>query len=1755
MASYISALNNYMRTLAQKSAQAQAQARAQQQFTPTSPPVSRFTPTSPPVSRFTPTGAVVSRFTPTPAPAPAPPPPVKVASPSLQKFQEKIKKQELVKKELKGAELAKLFRDLKRKAVLAERTLKMEQRISPRARQIMEASIQRTSDRMGRESKYLEGMQKNLETEGEKLDKFLTASSVKGQEGVYKFENDAKYQEALSMINNFNKQAGELGKRVEDFNSRVTDLNKRVIKATPEMFVPRKPIIYEGRYLRVAPDEKTEEYAPDLKATDLIYKEFGGTGKSATKTVKETVNYAKDLIKNSAGYRAIQKDDTIPPATKERFLKTQMRVAKKVGGSIGVLGEVFDLARTGVVYGVQEGMRALKPERKLIEVTLPKKTLQMLRKEQDRTFEGKGLPFISEPLVYMRINENHVVIPRRAAAEISGTAFDVVIIASTALTGVGAGLALIRLSGKGAGKIIGRIATKATSPTKAVKNFLAKTNPKNLVQFAKNIKPAELKQNIKFKALSKADDLFPEHQRFIRAMQKKTPEPTTPRIAETIKAKVPTAKTEVAYRTAEQLKEIATTRAPLFQKITTKKSLTKFDKDLGRALGYEYKAETSPLRAATRTRTNLAQLEKQLEKNIGRKPNTNLKKFLETTEGRIILKQKKLFIDTQGKLIKHPELLIKKPYEITIKGKKVGFTEPEVIKLIKTAHETKYTQPMNPVLKRILETPAGKNLLKQLKYEQKQGMILTKGETPMIKGKPIYEWEDLKDAWKVNIKTGEVELISAYEKQVAKYLKDLKQKQPTLFQKLKTKFYEIWEVKAIRTRLDKEFIKYYKEEKRLLALKKEKETSILKKLANAPRTPTKDIKALEKTMNQIAKKEKLITKKFMANKPIAEIKRNLNELGKLKKQEFEIMQKLAKDSHTRTAIQKILNEFQALNQITLNTKKILTTKINQLQNFIKKIEVKPRLKKIVETPKTTLKFLENRAKQIIPTLQKLLKKKPIIEPTKTERILAKKIRIETKTVERLKELKRKNPLLTKELEFKTEQQLITFEKEIGRALNQKYTPPRTTLHTIFRITENLKTLEKKLRLGIGKQPAGRLKKFLNTFEGQLFSKQKGYQIDPISGAIRRTKPMPIARAPPKPKPIRAITPTIRPTKKIIHPTKRKPLPTPKAILLKPIQRTFARAMNQVRLAQQGVRKKISQLEARTQKKMIRTKEQIEAEARFLKQKTKGELQKKQAQIELELWTTHQKIREIAETIKYYSQTYKNRLWLPQKKLLIKLKNKANTLTQLITKAPFKTKQKFLQIKTKAVLRTKALQLELQKKLADFNAHALGLKSVFKTMTKAQQKKYAPYLKKLDDRIYRLRAKIVSKILKQPVPPTRKGLTPGMRKLKKQFKETRELARMEEEIIRAEELLAALKKKREMTKTARRIRKGELHTKAEISIPEIEAMQKEAKFRSMYNEFVVLEETYYPSKTGVRMADLIPRPKAPTAVRTLDIPKTLQIKIPVELTRLLKLTQTHATLNLQKFQAQLRQELKQKTLTNTKLIHLFVQNTAQTQKQRMKMLRIFKLMPKTIQRYIENTLLAYKQLTGIKFRELELQAQRFRQKTLTKQKLLPKLKTKPRIPPFIPPFPILKLTPEIVKKLDKTRKTFNVIINRLDGKKVMANKKPLQASHALALGHRIVEHTLARSFFITPTKTEAKKLEKTKKIPLQQYRQPVMRTKLPRISLVEKSKYALNTRGEKTDIKKLRQLQAKREKLIKRKRLQIMHSRLRQVREMKRRLKK
>jgi len=174
------------------------------------------------------------------------------------------------------------------------------------------------------------------------------------------------------------------------------------------------------------------------------------------------------------------------------------------------------------------------------------------------------------------------------------------------------------------------------------------------------------------------------------------------------------------------------------------------------------------------------------------------------------------------------------------------------------------------------------------------------------------------------------------------------------------------------------------------------------------------------------------------------------------------------------------------------------------------------------------------------------------------------------------------------------------------------------------------------------------------------------------------------------------------------------------------------------------------------------------------------------------------------------------------------------------------------------------------------------------------------------------------------------------------------------------------------------------------------------------------------------------------------------------------------------------------------------------------------------RELETTRLRMGTASSLRFKMAEVPAVKSLQLQIPKSRMIttPKLKFSVRkIPkPKTKKPPLLSVLPPLFKPINKTKgkrgQAYATIV-RSKGKSVRVSSKPLTRKSALGLGLRLVDESTPRSGRIVKVKgkpTRSKRLEAELKRSFK-FRQPLGRTKLASDSFVEKSNYAIDSKGE------------------------------------------
>ncbi len=176
-------------------------------------------------------------------------------------------------------------------------------------------------------------------------------------------------------------------------------------------------------------------------------------------------------------------------------------------------------------------------------------------------------------------------------------------------------------------------------------------------------------------------------------------------------------------------------------------------------------------------------------------------------------------------------------------------------------------------------------------------------------------------------------------------------------------------------------------------------------------------------------------------------------------------------------------------------------------------------------------------------------------------------------------------------------------------------------------------------------------------------------------------------------------------------------------------------------------------------------------------------------------------------------------------------------------------------------------------------------------------------------------------------------------------------------------------------------------------------------------------------------------------------------------------------------------------------------------------------PKARAKQLERLALTPKSVTIIATRILSRARVRARQRiavrprTRVRTRVRPRLRVRAKLRPLIP-IPNLELGLSF-SQIARLSGPFNVIA-RVRGKIRTINRVPLSGSQALAFGGNRVDNKAIRSFAITKGKGKVRKIKVPPFNPIK-FRKPAGNTKLQRFFIVEKTRFAIDTRGEKREI--------------------------------------
>lgn len=218
------------------------------------------------------------------------------------------------------------------------------------------------------------------------------------------------------------------------------------------------------------------------------------------------------------------------------------------------------------------------------------------------------------------------------------------------------------------------------------------------------------------------------------------------------------------------------------------------------------------------------------------------------------------------------------------------------------------------------------------------------------------------------------------------------------------------------------------------------------------------------------------------------------------------------------------------------------------------------------------------------------------------------------------------------------------------------------------------------------------------------------------------------------------------------------------------------------------------------------------------------------------------------------------------------------------------------------------------------------------------------------------------------------------------------------------------------------------------------------------------------------------------------------------------------LALREFKLKQKVKVRQRLLVKQRLKVLQKQRVIQKQKfkerQKLKVRQALALKSKlsTTQK------LALKQRLALRLR----QRLALRTKLRTRLALKTRLKTRQKIISKTILLPITLPVPSIsVKSIARLKGPFNIIVRRR-GKRVKINKFPLSGRQALAFGGNFADNNAVRSFAIVKTKGKIRKV-KFPAFKIKKFRRPKGNTKLQKFFLVEKTRFAIDTKGEKRQI--------------------------------------
>ena len=306
-------------------------------------------------------------------------------------------------------------------------------------------------------SNQLDVLSRKLDIEGRKLDNRIKEGTA-----------------TQAQINKFNVLITQFGKQASRTQAKQF---RRLFKERP---APLKPI------KKIRPQD-FGKFVGNLTIEDVIPKEFGGRGASFFESGNQVADFLENLSRTGRTTRRFSKTVTIRGEEKPR-----LSLVRGAGNIIGGAFAVFETVQRAVVFGAQEAFRQRFGDR--VEFVIPKKLAFDIR-----SAAKKDLIIFTNPLRFVKVNDNKFVLTPRAVGETFGLGFDIMLLISPV---------------KGVGKIIKVVGNRAVS---VVGNFRLAKVPVNIGFFSK-IKVGSLSDVAQITARGKFTNRFrvPSEFRFAR---------------------------------------------------------------------------------------------------------------------------------------------------------------------------------------------------------------------------------------------------------------------------------------------------------------------------------------------------------------------------------------------------------------------------------------------------------------------------------------------------------------------------------------------------------------------------------------------------------------------------------------------------------------------------------------------------------------------------------------------------------------------------------------------------------------------------------------------------------------------------------------------------------------------------------------------------------------------------------------------------------------------------------------------------------------------------------------------------------------------------------------------------------------------------------------------------------------------------------------------------------------------------------------